>query len=243
MLIDAFAADWIDVLDTRAAALPPSSHLYLLLDGAFIPGLHSLLADDRKTFLFSAFPGCTDEAKDVSPFLTEFRQSDKCSRMLLKRCDRWPMVSVIETPEALEDLAKRLAAWCLVEADEQRFNFRFTDTRRLPAVFNILDALQRSQLAGPAVRWSFIARNGCWHELDLVPSAGDIATDPQLDKSQFAALVDDSHADELLVLLGDRGHDTFVHPSANHALLSTALRAAYKAKLDDENVLEWCEWL
>ena len=241
MLIDIFADDWIDVLDARAAVLPPSSHLYLLLDGAFVPGLHNVLADDRKLVLFSALPGCTNETRDVSPFLTELRRGDKCSRAILKRCDGWPMVSVIETSETFEDLAKRLFAWCVVEADNQRFNFRFSDTRRLPAVLKILDAVQRSQLTGPAVRWSFIARDGCWHELDLVPSTGDVALDPQLDQPQFAALVEDSLADELMVLLGDRGHDAFLHPSASHALLSSALRAARKGKLDDEDVPAWCE--
>jgi hypothetical protein len=242
MLIDAFADDWIDVLEARATALTPSSHLYLLLDGAFVPGLHNVLAHTRKLFLFSALPGCTDEARDVSPFLTEFRRGDKFSRVSLKRCDRWPMVSVIETPEVFEELAQRLSAWCVVEADDQRFNFRFPDTRRLPAIFNTLDVVQRSQLTGPAARWSFIARDGRWHELDIVPSAGDVALDPKLDKPQFAALVDDSLADELMVLLGDHGHDAFLHPSASHALLSTALQAAHKATLSDENVPAWCEW-
>jgi hypothetical protein len=32
------------------------------------------------------------------------------------------------------------------------------------------------------------------------------------------------------------------HPSRSHALLSTALCAAAGAKLQDEHVLNWCEW-
>jgi hypothetical protein len=242
MLIDAFCDDWIDELDARVAAMAPSNGLYLLLDGAFVPGLHKQLADGHKALLFSALPGCTEETEDASPFLTPFIAADRAVRSLLRRCNRWPMVSAIETSESLEALADRLSAWCIVEADGQCFNFRFPDTRRLPASFATLTPKQRAQLAGPATRWSYIARDGQWRDLDVAPSSAEIAADPVLDERQFASLAGDSQADELLVLLGDRGHDVLRHPSRSHALLETAIRAARIAELDENRVLDWCEW-
>jgi hypothetical protein len=242
MFIDAFAQDWLDDLDARAEQIAPSHRLYLLLDGAFVPGLHKMLARDRKVSLFAALPSCTRQAVDASPFLTPFDSADKTLRSLLRRCNRWPMVSVIETPESLEQLARRLSAWCVVESDGQNFNFRFPDTRRLPAIFSTLNPEQRARFAGPAQSWSYVGRDGQWCKLRVEGSGTEIVVDPILDEHQFAILVGDSEADELMVLLSDRGHDVLHHPSRSHALLSSALRAARIAGLTDEELPGWCEW-
>ncbi|MGZ8318546.1 MAG: hypothetical protein ACXWVD_05525, partial [Telluria sp.] len=69
-----------------------------------------------------------------------------------------------------------------------------------------------------------------------------VAADPQLDQHQFAALVDDSRVDELLTLLHDWGHETYRHPSKSHALLRIAVRVAHRARLDADEVPDWCEW-
>jgi hypothetical protein len=242
MLIDAFAADWMDVLGARMEQLAPSNRLFLLLDGAFVPGLHKMLPSEQKALLFAALPGCSDQVKDASPFLTPYVPAERTMRPLLRRCDQWPMVSAIETPESLDTLTARLSAWCVIEADGQRFNFRFPDTRRLPAIFNVLGPTQRAQIAGPAIRWSYVGRDGVWRELCLVPSGEKAAADPVLDDEQFASLVGDSQADELLVLLRDRGHAVFRHPSKSHALLDCALRAARRGRLESGDVLDWCDW-
>lgn len=126
---------------------------YVLVDAAFVPGLHKKLANDRKAILFASLPGCTEEAVDASPFVTLLDPADRALKALLLRCDRWPMLSVIATPESLQQLASRLSAWCVVEVDGQRFNFRFPDTRRLPAIFDTLSLTQRAQLLGPAKSW------------------------------------------------------------------------------------------
>ena len=242
MLIDAFSSDLFEEIDARAKNLDAGQHLHLLLDGAFSPGMHRTLDDDHKVLLFSLRPACSEEAKDVSPFVTPFDPANRKLRRLRDRCNRWPMLSVIETAEPFDQLAARLAAWCVVEADGQRFNFRFADTRRLPAIFNILNPRQRGEFAGPATRWLYVNRRGDWDEIRGDGHGESGAVDPVLDERQFAHLVDDSKADELLVLLRDRGHDVFGLPSRSHALLTIALRAALKRKLVDEDLLRWCEW-
>jgi hypothetical protein len=242
MLIDAFNEDFLDMLDTRAAELSSPNRLYLLVDGAFVPGLHKTLASECKSLLFASLPGFGDNAAEASPFLTPYIRDDKRMRSLLRRCSGLPMLSLIETPESLAQLAARLSAWCIVEADDQRFNFRFPDTRRLPAIFQTLNFAQRAQFAGPAARWSYISRDGGWHELDVKSVGADPVTNPVLDGQQFAALVDDSRVDEMLVLLGDRGSEVGKHPSASHACISAALLVAVSARLAGGEVVDWCEW-
>jgi hypothetical protein len=242
MLIDAFNEDFFDMLNRRAAELSAPNGLYLLLDGAFVPGLHKTLATECKSLLFASFPGFSDNAADASPFLTPYIRDDKPMRSLLRRCSGWPMLSLIETPESLAQLGARLSAWCIVEADDQRFNFRFPDTRRLPAIFRTLDCAQRAQFTGPAARWSYIGRDSSWNDLDVISVGAQPVTNPVLDSQQFAALVDDSRVDEMLVLLGDRGHEVGKHPSVSHACVSAALLVAASARLADGEALHWCEW-
>lgn len=242
MLINAFNEDFFDILDARAAQVSAPRGLYLLVDGAFVPGLHKTLEAERKSLLFSSLPSCNDDAADASPFLTPYTLQDKRMRLLLRRCSGWPMLSLIETPESLAQLSDRLSAWCVVDADEQRFNFRFPDTRRLPAIFQALNAMQRWQFTGPAVRWSYMNREGHWNELDVTPSNVEPASNPGLDMRQFAALVDDSRADEVLMLLGDRGHAVGQHPSASRARVTAALGVTAGSELLDDEVLDWCEW-
>jgi hypothetical protein len=242
MLIDTFAAGWLDELVQRSKELPTSRHLYLLIDGAFVPGLHRRLADEDKAILFESLPGCTEETKDVSPFLTQFLPNAKAAVSLLQCCNRWPMVSLIETAESLNALSDRLAAWCVVEADDQRFNLRFPDTRRLPSIFEALKPAQRAQLTGLAARWSYVSRDGRWRDLGIDCSSVGEGAVSVLDQHQFAILVSDSRIDELLALLYNRGNEIYRSPSRSHALLSMALRAADAAALDNVDLYNWCEW-
>lgn len=242
MLIDPFSDSWIEELDACATSLDRSDRLCLFVDGAFVPNLHKRLPADRKALLFALLPGCSETAEAASPFLTPYERDNKQLITLLQRCDRWPMLSAITTSESLNQLADRLAAWCVIEADGQRFNFRFPDTRRLPAIFGVLNAQQRAAFVGSIKRWSYMGRDGRWTELPLAATSSDGEAPPILDQHQFASLVDDSRADELLVLLRDCGHDVFGLPSRSHTLLSIALRAVFATQLDSGDVLPWCAW-
>ncbi|PWF47961.1 DUF4123 domain-containing protein, partial [Massilia glaciei] len=136
MFIELFDGAWLERLHKQAAGLSQGANLYLLIDGVFVPGLYRKIRStmertDALSLLFEALPGCTDATRDVSPFLISFRTATGLLKKVLAKCSGWPMVSAIETPETLAGLANRLAAWCIVENDNQRFNFRFPDTRRL----------------------------------------------------------------------------------------------------------------
>lgn len=242
MLIDAFQDHFLDALDANAVHTSASNNLFLLIDGAFVPGIHKTLATESKSLLFASLPACSDETADASPFLTPYIPGDKRIRSILRRCTGWPMLSLIETRESLAQLAARLSAWCIVEADGQRFNFQFPDTRRLPAIFRVFSPDQRERFTGPLVRWSYVNREGGLSELITTGSNLEPAVNPTLDGQQFAALVEDSRADEVLVLLGDRGHAVGTLPSLSHARISAALCIAVSQQLTDEDALDWCEW-
>jgi hypothetical protein len=245
MLIDTFTPDWQDHLIQQHAALAAGRRLYLLLDGAFVPNLYrevqkALTAPDDVALLFEQLPGCTDNTRSVSPFLAPYSAPSVQMALALKKCSGWPMVSAIETTETMDELNKRLAAWCVIENDGQRFNFRFPDTRRLPAMFDCLSAAQRSSLAGPAVRWSYIGRTGAWNEIPMPPTAGEVAYEPTLDDQQFAAMVRDSEVDETIVLMRDRGPLPRQLLSDIYANVDAALRVAELAKLGQDLHLHWC---
>lgn len=241
MLIDPFAADLFDQLEAHFRQLDPGRQLHLLVDGAFNAGVHRIIGEGDKSLLFALRPGCSEDAKSVSPFVTPFVPARKSLTALFQRCSGWPMLSAIETSESFGQLAARLAAWCVIGADGQGFHFRFADTRRLPGIYMALNPTQRAEFAGPATRWLYVSRHGQWDAFACGGNGRANAVDPQLDDRQFARLVDDSKADELLALLRDRGHEVFDSPSRSHALLEIALRAASKGKLADDDVLEWCE--
>ncbi|MEX5747200.1 DUF4123 domain-containing protein [Massilia sp. X63] len=243
MLTDPFIGTWLDTLRLRFRERPAAHELHLLIDGAFVPGLHRHLAASSKALLFYGLPGSGPHTLDVSPFVLRFDPASREVEAVLRKCLAWPMVNVIETPEAWQGLAARLAAWCVIEADGQRFNFRFADTRRLPAILKTLDQTQRRQFSGPAVSWSYIARDGDWRTRALDGSGQAVASAPRLDDAQFGALVEDSRVDEILTRVApgpDR--DTFL-PSKAHALIASALASASKASLSDSALVDWCEWL
>ena len=243
MLTDPFAEDWLATLLQRFRERPPAHALHVLIDGAFVPGLHRHIAAGSKRLLFEGLPASGPRTLDVSPFVLPFDPGDRALEAVLRRCQGWPMLSVIESPEPWPDLAARLAAWCIVDVDGQRFNFRFADTRRLPAILRTLDGAQRGQFAGPAARWTHIARDGVWQTLALDGSGGPIASDPQLADAQFTALVEDSRADEVLARLATHPDLAAYRPSQAYALISSALVPALQAGISDQELVDWCGWL
>jgi hypothetical protein len=240
MLIDIYDAHWLDRFDVSAGIT------YLLIDGVFVPGLHRRIkatvpASNAPSLLFEKLPGCSDKTRDVSPFLVQFQPTNPRFLALLENCSGWPMTCAIETTESQAELTERLAAWCVVEVDGQRFNFRFPDTRRLPAIFDVLSHGQRAEFAGPATKWSYIDRGGNWQELAVPRVLYEIADRPRLGDAQFAKLVNDSEADEVISILVYHGHEVRSH-SRDHATVALALHVARSADLDIHSKAAWCDF-
>jgi hypothetical protein len=126
MLIDPFQPEWQSELVRVYEDLPHGASLKLLIDSAFVPKLFQQLSSaNHPILLFEFLPGCSKEAKEVSPFVVSFDPRDKSLMRLLKRCSGWPMLNILVTYESTEQLAKRLAAWCIVEVDGKILIFGF----------------------------------------------------------------------------------------------------------------------
>lgn len=246
MLINSFMQGFTESLCHRMDEVSSNCVLYLLVDGAFVNGIHRLVSEDKKRIFFEKFPSCGDETKAVSPFLVKFDPDDRKQRNLLDRCNGWPMVSVIETPESFDELFGRLATWCIVEAEGSLFNFRFADTRRLPTIVRVLTNEQKKCFLGSTKRWSYIGRDGKWNDLNLRLEYESVIPDetlvPSLTNSQFGTLVEDSRADELLATMAYRGD----HPQCTYfqrwKSICMALTVAAAAGLDDPVADAWAIW-
>ncbi|MYM87619.1 DUF4123 domain-containing protein [Rugamonas sp. FT82W] len=245
MLIDLYEDNWLAGLNEWSSGLEEQRQLYLLIDGVFIPGFYrkidKILRSGALRLLFETLPSCSDRTRDVSPFLIRFDVSVQGLPKLLAECSGWPMVSAIETGETLEELNKRLAAWCVVYSDGQRFNFRFPDTRRLPGIFSALHEKQRAQLIGSARRWSYIDRAGRWRDLPVpMLNAPAIQSPPELDDKQFGQMVSDSESDSMLERIAYLQNFSGEKPSRLHAAVTQALRVAEAQRLEPDLLFKWC---
>jgi hypothetical protein len=241
MLIDRYQSGWDLELVKWRATLPKDINLFLLVDGAFVPGLFRQLGGVCKpVLLFESLPGCTEETRDVSPFLLPFSADEQSLARVLANCDGQPMLSAIATSENIERLGQRLAAWCVVEVDGQCFNLRFPDTRRLPAIVDVMTSAQRYAFVGDACSWHFIGRDGAWHAMPLHVDPGSPVERAVLNEGQFTQLVEDSEPDEIWSRLQYRGVDWHSLPSRRHHLLSRSIALAREHGLDDTLTLRWC---
>lgn len=230
--------------------MPLDHSLFLLLDGVFVPGLYRKLQADA-VLLFEGTPGCNDDTRDVSPVVLAYSPHDAAQRKALKRCSGWPMVHAIVTNESLQALSARLAAWCVVEADGQHFNFRFADTRRFAGIHQALTAEQRAHLVGPARQWHLVGRNGQWQaalldlpSLSALPmSSAHEPLDTRLNAQQFAVVVTDSEGDAILTVIEGRSQLVGRTPSQAYTTVARALQVAdlLKPALDEAMRIDWCE--
>lgn len=245
MLNDPYDSEWLDELRQLASAGTSDAKLYFLIDGAFKPGFYRQVIKETKVenyaLLFETLPSCSEAVKDVSPFLLQYDATQHSSFEVLQQCSGHPMVSVIETTETIDELTSRMAPWCIVYSDQQRFNFRFADTRRLPDIFSALNGDQKSQITGPALKWSYIDRQGQWLNLPIEASDNAaISTWPELDDSQFAMLVSASETDEMLERISRRQHLPNELPSRLYDAISQALRISTNKGLESGPLLRWC---
>jgi hypothetical protein len=125
------------------------------------------------------------------------------------------------------------------------FQFQFYDTRRLPAIPAVLMPQQQRELAGNALSWHYMDRNGAWAALPIDcsgPAAG-ITANARLSEAQFSRLILDSEADELRVRLQYGGDTWDGLPSERYDLLGEAVQVARQCRLDDTATLRWCDKL
>lgn len=233
--IDEFEPAWLDRLDAIAAQVPSGHRLLLLLDAAFLPGvtarLHALGAAPH--LVFEHLGETRADALAVSPCVVAHRPGRAAFRAVLRDCDTRPMVTALVTRETPDRLAARLARWVIVQVTDSAFHLRLADTRRLPALAGALRPEQLADAIGPVAQWRCIGRDGRWQELprpawEKAPPRPPFPQAASLDDAQFATLVQDSEADELLAVLAPELPQVWsrTRPSWRHRHAQDALRAA-----------------
>jgi hypothetical protein len=248
MLIDAYAEGWLDELDSFAAAHQASGNTVLLLDGAFVPGIHkqfsrALSADDGLAFLFQELPGWRDAVRDVSPFVIKYEIANPQLKQALEKCGGWPMVSAICTTEPVHAIAQRLARWCVVQAAGQHINLRFPDTRRLADICGVLTDEQRADMFGPAKHCIYMRRNGKWGRIALDGIAPPLDMEPKLTGLQFDKLLEFSEGDSILAQLEGRSAiASGMSRSSQYDSVCAALGIGKAKNLDRRDLVNWCEF-
>ena len=247
-LICAHAPGWLDALHEEIAAIRntwPDSHVFALLDCAFAESAHAAILKhglpSRSLYDLSETP--SRDLQAISPTLISLTHATaQYWRDVLRLTDGWPMLSLIVTPESLDELALRLSSWCVVNADGQPFVFRFPDTRRLPAVVDVLTAEQHGAFFGPARAWRYRTRAAQWSALPLPPTSLPAADYVKLNAQQYATLINDSEADAVMAHLNVNEPPTLLpyDPAAAHQLISHALKRADRYGIPDAERNQWC---
>lgn len=241
--IDTWAPDWWAQLTRLAEDKPAHSYLHLLADSAFSPGLHrALLKYGTWLSLFDGNPGDPEGLRNVSPWVGTWVGPSAKLHDALSACSGAPMLSAVITPEPLDAWAARLRPWCVVDVDGQWFNFRFPDTRRLPGIWEVLDERQQALLAGPAESWHYIGRDGHWHSLPgLFATSTEAASNICISEPQFAQIMADAAADEVLFRMMAQGRHQHVRHSLKHTAVSIGLRVAQETALDESRHVAWAD--
>jgi hypothetical protein len=247
-LICEHAPGWLDALQDEIASIRntrPDAHVFALLDCAFAESTYAAILKhglpSRSLYDLSETP--SRDLQAVSPTLIPLTPETAPQwRDVLRLTDGWPMLSLIVTPESLDELALRLSPWCIVNADGQPFVFRFPDTRRLSAIVDVLTPEQHGAFLGPAIAWQYRTRSATWAELPLPVTPLPAADYVKLDAQQYARLISDSEADAIMSHLNVNEPPTLLpyHPAAAHELVSRALKRADRYGIADADRIQWC---
>lgn len=247
-LIDSHPPGWLADFETQISVLREQwsdASVFGLFDCVFNERCHVHIKksglDARCLYDLSNTP--SPELQAVSPALVPLTRATAPSwREAVRQTDGYPMLSVIATPESLDELAQRLHPWCIVNADGEPYVFRFPDTRRLPAIVDVLTPEQHAAFFGPAHAWLMRTRSAKWARLPLPASSLRPADEVRLDAKQFVQLMGDAEADEIVAHF--HAHEPALveayRPAEVHACMAHGLKRADHYGIEHSDRLRWC---
>lgn len=212
-MINSFAAHWLDQLDRMARESDKKT--YLLIDGVFLDDAPSFIRQwpvpiEPQCALFYERSNANAAVLAASPWLLPYLSEPNQIDRLLAQCDALPAVICIRSHDDTPTLLSRLKRWTIVSCGDMQFNFRFTDTRRLPAIHRTLTLKQKVKLFGEHDKWTFVNRRGQWEHLEpldenvsqtIAKSQWEELRIPELNDDQFAVLLNDSEPDEIVAAI------------------------------------------
>jgi hypothetical protein len=248
MIINHYPVGWKDALYAKLLNL--DDNIYLLVDGvhneSFYPKLKSANCF-RYLPLYSSAPSADEETLGLGPVLVQHNTAHRKQwDTLVELTNCLPALSVIISPESIEELAQRLIPWCVVDADGYTLALSFADTRILPVLVNTLDDEQRKQFVGPALKWLYPGRDAAWlflpvDPLHALPPSGGIT----LTTLQVAALTAASEADSIRYHLSQYVSKpmSFYSPFEAHTVISKWLGLADQLRMEaSPDRLALCEF-
>ena len=247
-LIGTHEPGWLDDFQGDIASLWemwPDANVFSLLDCVFAESCHTAIKKHRlpSRSLYDLSDEPSPELQAISPTLVPLTRATIPEwREVLRITDGFPMLSMIATPESLDELARRLNSWCIVNADGEPYVFRFPDTRRLPGVVNVLTPQQHGAFFGPARAWRYRTRSAQWAELPLADAPLPPADEVRLDTEQCAQLIGDGEADEIL----EHFHvyePAFIRPyppADAYTLIAQGLKRANHYGIENFDRMHWC---
>lgn len=202
-MINPLPADWqtrllIWINDPSLA--DGEARLSVLIDGAQCEGALRLVQRTDLTYraLFAVLGAANADVLALSPLLVEYRPGDTAAWIrLMQLGDGYASSTLLISHESIEDLARRLAAWCRVDADGQFLLLRMADARVLATLLDILPAAPRAELLGPTIRIAPMARDGVWRDIAVQPAEAPAASRVTLDAQCCARLLAATEADEM----------------------------------------------
>lgn len=247
-LIGQHGPSWLDHLQKQVESDTerwPGTQVIALLDCAFSEHCYPAIRKHRLPFrsLYDLSDRPYEALQAVSPALIPLDlETAHAWRELLALSDGLPMLSLIVTHESIDELALRLHPWCIVDADGQSFVFRFPDTRRLPAIVEMLDPEQHGSFFGPAQAWRYRTRFAHWADLPLPSLPCPPLERVRLDEKQCAHMIKDSEADEIIadLNLNDPALMRRYHPADAHELIAFGLQRADHYGIEDTDRTQWC---
>lgn len=249
-LIGSHSPGWLDVFQAQIDSLReqwPDAGVYALFDCAFNERCHAEIKRFRlpARTLYDLSNHPSPELQAVSPTLVPLAHAKASSwRDVARHTDGYPMLSVIVTPESLDELALRLRPWCIVNADGEPYVFRFPDTRRLPGVVDVLTPEQHGAFFGPAHVWLTRTRRATWSALRLPGLPLPPAEEVKLDGEQFVQLMNDAEADEIIAHFHVHEPALVAHcdPAEVWERMAHGLKRADYYGIDQPDRMQWSRW-
>ena len=235
-LIDPYAEEWLAAVDAwlmQRQASHPDCHIVALIDGAFcaetlLPWLQAELSSAQWLPLYHDLSQADERTLSISPQLVDIGAISAAQRSaLVKMTDSKPMLSVMATPESLQEIAARLAPFRIISLQQQRYLLRFADTRLLPEVCAVWRDEEFQQFIGPTQAWYYIDRTAQWRRLPMrQPSEAMITFSPpvQFDEARWARLFKASTPDRLIDDMAPALYERWEKPSARHAWVKAQLQ-------------------
>jgi hypothetical protein len=176
-----------------------------LIDTAFDYGRGKSIRD------LESFINCYDypelhDLSAVAPCLIALRSgSDLRTQVtrLIRHCQGRSMLSFVGTMESLADISAQWRPMHKVSVvDEHQMLLRFADTRVLSYLPQVLTLSQWGAICGAVSHWTYLNRSGRMVSCDI-PDMSDRRGKVSITKEQLESLLNASHPDALMALIGE----------------------------------------